>query len=30
VVRPDRYVLWAGPDLGDVTRKTAALLGEGG
>jgi len=27
VVRPDRYVLWAGPDLDDVTRKIAGLLG---
>ena len=27
VVRPDRYVLWAGPDLDDVTRKVAGLLG---
>lgn len=28
VVRPDRYVLWAGSDLDDVTRKIAGLLGE--
>jgi 3-(3-hydroxy-phenyl)propionate hydroxylase len=27
VVRPDRYVLWAGSDLEDVTRKIAGLLG---
>lgn len=27
VVRPDRYVLWAGADLDDVTRKVAGLLG---
>ena len=27
LVRPDRYVLWAGPDLDDGTRKIAALLG---
>jgi hypothetical protein len=27
VVRPDRYVLWAGPDLDDVTGKIAGLLG---
>jgi 3-(3-hydroxy-phenyl)propionate hydroxylase len=27
VVRPDRYVLWAGSDLDDVTRKIAGLLG---
>jgi 3-(3-hydroxy-phenyl)propionate hydroxylase len=27
VVRPDRYVLWAGTDLDDVTRKIAGLLG---
>ena len=26
VVRPDRYVLWAGPDLDDVTRKISGLL----
>ncbi|MGH3153028.1 MAG: bifunctional 3-(3-hydroxy-phenyl)propionate/3-hydroxycinnamic acid hydroxylase [Streptosporangiaceae bacterium] len=26
VVRPDRYVLWAGPDLDDLTRKIAGLL----
>jgi len=26
VVRPDRYVLWAGLDLEDVTRKIAGLL----
>jgi 3-(3-hydroxy-phenyl)propionate hydroxylase len=28
VVRPDRYVLWAGPDLDAMTRKVAAILGE--
>jgi len=27
VVRPDRYVLWAGQDLDDGTRKIAGLLG---
>ena len=27
VVRPDRYVLWAGLDLDDVTRKISGLLG---
>jgi 3-(3-hydroxy-phenyl)propionate hydroxylase len=27
VIRPDRYVLWAGTDLDDVTRKIAGLLG---
>jgi 3-(3-hydroxy-phenyl)propionate hydroxylase len=26
VVRPDRYVLWAGPDLDDLTPKIAGLL----
>jgi 3-(3-hydroxy-phenyl)propionate hydroxylase len=26
VVRPDRYVLWAGPDLDDVTLKVSGLL----
>jgi 3-(3-hydroxy-phenyl)propionate hydroxylase len=28
VVRPDRYVLWAGPDLDDVTRKISGLLAD--
>ena len=28
VVRPDRYVLWAGSDLDDMTRKIAGLLAE--